>query len=182
MNRTKLPSQQELNDRFIYRNGQLYFKGLFQHLEKHYPTDLLGNTPSETQLPVITLQENQRYQHIWIDNQAFFLHRVIYKLHTGEEPETVDHIDGNTHNNKIENLRSATQSEQLQNRKVFKSNKLGLKNISINKAQKANIKNIRVQVKNKDTKIDKSFSDLKEAIEFRNEKLKELHGEFARHE
>jgi hypothetical protein len=102
-------------------------------------------------------------------------------MFTGEEPETVDHKDGNTHNNKIENLRSATQLEQLQNRKVFKSNKLGLKNISIQKDKKRT-KSIRVAVKSKDTTIVKLFSDLKEAIEFRNSKLKELHGEFSRHE
>jgi hypothetical protein len=182
MNKIKLPSQQELNDRFIYKDGQLYYKGLYEYLEKHYPTDLLGNTPTETQLPVVTLQENVRYQHIWIDERAFALHRVIYKLKTGEEPETVDHIDGNTHNNKIENLRSATQSQQLQNRKVFKSNKLGLKNISPSHTRKDGTQVYIVQIKNQQSKIYKSFSDLKNVIEFRNSKLKELHGEFSRHE
>jgi hypothetical protein len=104
MNKTKLPSQQELNDRFIYRNGQLYIKGLYEHLEKHYPTDLLGNTPIELQQPVITLQENQTYQTIWLDDKAVCVHRVIYKMHTGEEPDALEHKDGNTHNNRIQNL------------------------------------------------------------------------------
>jgi hypothetical protein len=182
MNKQKLPSQQELNDRFIYKDGQLYYKGLYEYLEKHYPTDLLGNTPTETQLPVACLQENTKYQNIWVDDKPVLLHRLIFKMHTGEEPETVDHIDGNTHNNKIENLRSATRSQQLQNRKVFKSNKVGLKNISPCYTNKDGTQVYRVQIKNQQSIIYKSFTDLKDAIEFRNSKLKELHGEFSRHE
>ena len=181
MNKQKLPSQQELNDRFTYKDGQLYHKGLYEYLEKHYPTDLLGNTPTETLFPVVTLQENQPYKTIWIDDKSVLLHRLIFKMYTGEEPETVDHIDGDTHNNKIENLRPATYQQNQFNRKTSKTNKLGLKNISIEKDQKRT-KSIRVAIKSKDTTIVKLFSDLKEAIEFRNSKLKELHGEFSRHE
>jgi hypothetical protein len=182
MNKYKLPSQQELNDRFIYRNGELYYKGLYQHLEKHYPTDLLGNTPLETLLPVVTLQENQRYKTIWIDDKALCVHRLIFKMFTGEEPETVDHHDGNSHNNKIENLRSATQQQNLCNKTVYKTNKLGLKNISQKITKSTGKPRFSVTINNKDQRIYKSFSDLKDAIEFRNSKLKELHGEFSRHE
>ena len=182
MNKLKLPSQQELNDRFIYKDGQLYYKGLYQHLEKHYPTDLLGNTPSETLLPVVTLQENQRYKTIWIDDKALCVHRLIYKMFTGEEPETVDHYDGNSHNNKIENLRPATHQQNTLNKLGYKTNKLGLKNICTAFTKKDGTQVYRVQIKNQQSKIYKSFSDLKDAIEFRNSKLKELHGEFSRHE
>jgi hypothetical protein len=182
MNKIKLPSQQELNDRFIYRNGELYYKGLYEYLEKHYPTDLLGNTPIETQLPVVTLQENQRYKAIWLDNNAVCVHRIVYKMFTGEEPETVDHKDGNTHNNKIENLVSATQQQNLCNRPAFKNNKLGLKNISQKTSKRTGKPRFSVSIDNNKQRTYKSFSDLKDAIEFRNSKLKELHGEFARHE
>ena len=47
-------------------------------------------------------------------------HRAIYFLHTGELPEVVDHIDGNTLNNKIENLRAATKSDNKANSKPHK--------------------------------------------------------------
>lgn len=47
-------------------------------------------------------------------------HRAIYYLHTGELPEVVDHIDGNTLNNKIENLRAATKSDNKANSKPHK--------------------------------------------------------------
>ena len=47
-------------------------------------------------------------------------HRAIYYLHTGKLPEVVDHIDGNTLNNKIENLRAATKSDNKANSKPHK--------------------------------------------------------------
>jgi len=47
-------------------------------------------------------------------------HRVIYFLQTGSWPEVVDHIDGNTLNNTIENLRAATKSDNKANSKPHK--------------------------------------------------------------
>lgn len=41
----------------------------------------------------------------------FKLHRIIYALHHGVFPEIVDHIDGDTNNNRISNLRPATNEQ-----------------------------------------------------------------------
>ena len=42
---------------------------------------------------------------------------------------TYDHIDRNNQNNRADNLRLATKSEQVENQKLRKDNKLGIKNI-----------------------------------------------------
>jgi hypothetical protein len=52
-------------------------------------------------------------------NKAHRAHNIIWELHNGRIPKgmTVDHIDRNPSNNKIENLRLATPSSQCHNRK-----------------------------------------------------------------
>lgn len=42
-------------------------------------------------------------------------HRVALKLATGQEPETVDHIDGDKANNRPENLRAASITDNRRN-------------------------------------------------------------------
>lgn len=56
---------------------------------------------------------NGRYFFVRTRKQTFYNHRVIWALHFGEPGDlTVDHIDRNTLNNSIDNLRLATFREQ----------------------------------------------------------------------
>jgi len=56
------------------------------------------------------------YITINLNNTYYKGHRIIYKLVTGIEPcLPIDHIDGDVLNNKIENLREATQQENCFN-------------------------------------------------------------------
>jgi hypothetical protein len=57
--------------------------------------------------------------------KKFYAHRLIWLHQTGSWPENdIDHIDGNPINNKIENLRNATDSQNQQNIKKPKSSNL----------------------------------------------------------
>ena len=83
--------------------------------------------------------------------------------------EMVDHIDRNPQNNAIENLRWCSRSTNMLNKAVQKNNKLGEKYIAKtkNNTYKINIK------KGNNHRIQKIFKTLEDAIEFRNEWIKE---------
>lgn len=51
------------------------------------------------------------YLRARIDGQAWLLHRLIWKWMTGEDPETVDHENHQTDDNRWKNLRAATWTE-----------------------------------------------------------------------
>jgi len=54
-------------------------------------------------------------------------HRVIWEMLHGKPPVgTIDHIDGNPSNNRIENLRDVSLSENRRNSKISKRNKSGV--------------------------------------------------------
>ncbi len=58
---------------------------------------------------------NNGYISVRFNNKSYQTHRIIWKMHNGSDlPFTdyeIDHIDGNRMNNKIDNLRLATRSE-----------------------------------------------------------------------
>lgn len=89
-----------LYDQYQYDNGRLYKTGYLYHGNRH----------------VGWLDKESGYYRIQIGSETFMLHRLIWIYHNGEIPVgyTVDHKDHDTKNNKIENLRLATRSQQNQ--------------------------------------------------------------------
>lgn len=57
------------------------------------------------------------YVHIGINGKRVKAHRVSYLWHHGELPSQIDHINGNRRDNRIENLRAATNAENVRNAK-----------------------------------------------------------------
>lgn len=62
----------------------------------------------------------QGYRKCRIDGKTYKQHSLIFLWHHGYLPETVDHKDTDRANNKIENLRAATQRQQCMNRSKLK--------------------------------------------------------------
>jgi hypothetical protein len=57
-------------------------------------------------------------------------HRVIWEMVYGEPPKnTIDHIDGNPSNNRLENLRDVSHAENRRNNKVSKANRSGVSGV-----------------------------------------------------
>ena len=59
-----------------------------------------------------------RYWQVMLDRQSYMAHRLIWKMVTGEDPpEQVDHIDHDPFNNRWENLRLATNTQNQANKR-----------------------------------------------------------------
>lgn len=70
----------------------------------------------------------KKYKTVRVFGKKTFVHRVVWAMHNGAWPtDDVDHIDGDGLNNRIENLRLATRSQNCMNRKVRSDNASGLK-------------------------------------------------------
>lgn len=62
------------------------------------------------------------YVVVTIDKSIYRAHRIIYKMRHGDCPELLDHIDGCVTNNRPENLRPATTSQNMANAKTPSGN------------------------------------------------------------
>ena len=103
-------------------------------------------------------------------------HRLIWLLFHGDLPKQLDHVDGNRQNNKIENLRECTPSQNQHNCKLRSDNKSGIKGVSWDSSKK--MWAARLATKGEVSALG-CFWDKEVAGQIvRIERLK-LHGEFA---
>jgi hypothetical protein len=74
---------------------------------------------------------NKGYKQVEIGGKAYYVHRLIWIWHNGFTGESqIDHINNNTSDNRIENLRSADNTQNAHNQKLAKNNKSGFKGVS----------------------------------------------------
>lgn len=72
---------------------------------------------------------------VYVDRQRFFVHRIIFALANGTWPiEQIDHINGNPSDNRPENLRHCSNTENQQNVSLRKDSTSGLIGVSFSKA------------------------------------------------
>lgn len=115
-------SQELLHELFEYRGGELYWK--ISPSEKIKIGSVVGAVNSHG------------YKVTKVNYKGYRVHRLIFLYHYGYMPKFVDHIDCNKLNNRIENLRDVTQSQNLLNRKIFKCSKSGVKGVYWHKGKK----------------------------------------------
>ena len=96
------PSQAKIKRMFTYKDGDLVFKG----------GQLAGK---------IDKRDGRAY--VVIGRIKYLEHRLIYIFHHGDinsKSLVIDHIDRNTKNNRIENLRLVTHQENMFNKETKK--------------------------------------------------------------
>ena len=121
----------------------------------------------------------QGYEHASLFNNTYATHRLIYILHFGDigRDVEIDHVDNNTMNNKIENLRIADRRKNVANSRMQKNNTSGYKGVHWSKSSKLWVAKIGKEPKN----IVKYFKNIEDAVEFVKKKRIEIYGEFHNH-
>ena len=108
-----------------------------------------------------------------VDGKFMLVHRIIFAIHYGYLPDSVDHKDGNILNNRPSNLRAATQGQQLYNTKVRAANRYGVKGLDKPKNNwrgRIWVNGVQHSIEHKDRTV---------VEEWLNRTRQELHGEFA---
>ena len=157
-------TQQLAHQFFTYKDGCLLWKSM-----PSKRNDLIG-------MEAGTLDGNRR--QITIFGKHYKTHRIIYLMFHGYMPLEVDHIDNNSLNNRIENLRKANRSEQSCNTRLRKTSKTGIKGVSWDTSRK---KWVVVVNKNKKTVYRQRFDNLELAELVATEARNKYHSSFVRH-
>ena len=118
------------------------------------------------------------YLCVGINYNSYRAHRLIFLMHKGYLPKTIDHINGDKLDNRIENLRAATVGQNQHNRKTNANNTSGYKGVSWSKALKK--WTARITLERKTINLG-YFSNVEEAAEVVRKAREELHGSFANH-
>lgn len=118
------------------------------------------------------------YVRIYIKSKLYSASRLAWLYETGEWPKKeIDHINGVRDDNRFDNLREASRSQNCYNKSLMSNNTSGHKGVSWRKSGSCWQAIITVNKKQKHLGY---FSDLNEAIEARKKAEKTYHGEFAR--
>jgi hypothetical protein len=157
------PSLEYLNSVFEYKDGDLYNK---------------ASRNSRALAGALAGSRTSLYASVCIEGQVYGIHRIIFLMHHGYMPDAIDHINGDKMDNRIENLRPATNSQNQHNQAVRASNKSGVKGVSWVQKYSKWYACIRINGKNKNLGMFDKLESAKEFIEL----VREMHhGNFTNH-
>ena len=148
---------QDYPDYLIYPDGQVFNKRLNRDIAQSL--------------------NNEGYLHVKLNNGSqtnHLVHRLI-GLHYIPNPENkplVDHINGITNDNRLENLRWVTVQENANNQKLASNNTSGITGIRIDNRYKK-VKYIALWHEGGKQK-QKSLANIDEAVAYRKQKLTDL--------
>jgi hypothetical protein len=76
---------------------------------------------------------NAGYRQITINRKKYLVHRLIWVYHYGEMPTQIDHINGKRSDNRVENLRECSYSQNNGNKRMNRNNTSGCKGVFLDK-------------------------------------------------
>jgi len=106
-------TQDEVRTLFVYESTGMLRKVV--EARKPYPWRKAG--------------KDGRYLLTTFAGKSYYLHRLIWLYHNGTTPPMLDHINGDTRDNRIENLRACTNAQNQYNSRRKSNNQSGHKGV-----------------------------------------------------
>ena len=106
---------------FDHKDGHLYWKKVV-HPNKQY---LVGQE--------VGCIHQTGYRHVTWKGKVHKVHRLIFLLEHGYMPKEIDHINGDRQDNRLENLREVTRSQNQFNKAMAQNNTSGYRGVSWHK-------------------------------------------------
>ena len=119
-----LPSKETLREYFSYDS-----RGLFIRLKRSGQTGKVGAEARGH-------KHSGGYRYLGFQGIQFRLHRLVWQFHYGNCPNELDHINRNKDDNRLENLRAATLSQNHFNVGLRRDNSSGTKGLRFEQAKK----------------------------------------------
>ena len=71
------------------------------------------------------------YKRVCVNGKVIYAHRIAWAMSYGNWPENqIDHVDGDGLNNRIENLRDSTHTQNQRNQRLHRRNSSGVRGVS----------------------------------------------------
>lgn len=159
------PSKDLLCSLFEYNNGKLFWKTNKAIRSK------IGSEAGR-------INDKGRYR-VCIDGKDYLRSRIVYIMHFGDIPNglLIDHKNEIKFDDRIENLRLATNSQNRNNTSNRRDNNSGTKGVSWNKQNKKWVAQISYESKVRHLGL---FKNKEEAASVYKEAATKHHGEFAK--
>lgn len=95
------------------------------------------------------------YKNVYVDGKKYYVHRLIWVLIYGEldQSKDIDHINGIRDDNRLENLRIATRSENMQNERKARLSNLSTGELGISKLNNSSKYRAKIRINGKQKHI-----------------------------
>jgi len=146
-----------------YKDGRIYWRHSGKEIGRIWSYTRKGRETS--------------YKVCWINGRSYFVHRLIFLISRGYLPAQIDHVNGDTLDNRICNLRAASNAQNQRNKGAMPKNQIGLKGVSYKK----DMQRYRAQISANGKGYHLGyFSTPSQAHAAYKQAAKRLHGAFAR--